>query len=188
MSVETFSQIFRDFAEHLEPTQRLLAEFAANNWAMCADGLLKKTTRIRVWPEPSPAPLVFDWEIDTPYKRRLSFDGPVELMPGPVVGRLMYRADMFENPDGPAVAVMIDRRLAYFSPHCSPETGLICLGDQNDLPPGPLPLDALLEAHVFPIVSYQNRHPIHTMNPDASRYFALDPTAMEGLEPVQPLY
>jgi hypothetical protein len=174
--------------EFLSPLDKLTREFAANNWAACADGLLQRTDRIRVWPEPSPAPLSFEFEIDTPYKRKLTPRAPVELVAGPVRGRILYRRDMFENPDGPLIAVQIDRRLGYFHPNYDRDRGFLCLGDQRNLPPGPQALDLLLENHIFPIVSYQNRSPIHPLDFEAARYFAFQPTAMDGLEPVVPLY
>jgi hypothetical protein len=37
-------------------------------------------------------------------------------------------------------------------------------------------------------LSYQNRRPHHPADFEAARYFALDPDAMSGLEPVPPLY
>jgi hypothetical protein len=46
----------------------------------------------------------------------------------------------------------------------------------------------LLENHVYPIVSYQNRQPTHPADIEAARYFALEPAAMQGLEPAPPLY
>lgn len=171
-----------------DPIGRLTLELFASNWAECRDGLLTKTDRIRVVPEMSPAPRAFRFEIDCPYKRKLDADSPVELMPGPVLGEIIYRADLFQDPDGPCLAVFIDRELGYLHPNYSRERGYLCIGELSDLPPGPIPLDRLLENHLFPIVSYQNRRPTHPADVEAARYFALEPTAMEGLEPVVPLY
>jgi hypothetical protein len=171
-----------------DPIGRLTREMFASNWAECRDGLLAKTTRIRITPELSPAPRAFRFEIDCPYKRKLGGDAPVQWMPGPVLGEIIYRADLFQDPDGPCLAVFIDRELGYFHPNHSRERGYLCIGELNDLPPGPIPLDLLLENHLFPIISYQNRRPSHPADLEAARYFALDPTAMEGLEPVVPLY
>jgi hypothetical protein len=130
-------------------------------------------------------PSSFGFEIDRPYKRRATPDGPVELAPGPLRGTIMYRANLFAaSPDEPTVVVLIDRQCRFHHPNFSPRFGAICLGD---LPHGPIALDALL-LHVFSIVSYQNRNPLHPADIDAAHYFALDPNAMSGLEPVEPLY
>jgi hypothetical protein len=175
-------------AEEDDPLDCIRNEFFANSWKECCDGLLAKTSRLRVWPEVSPAPRVFEFEIDTPYKRKRQEDSSVELMPGPVRGRVIYRGDMFVNPEGPCVVVLIDRTLGYFHPNYSRRNGFLCLGDLSNLPPGPIPLEPLLENHIYPIVSYQNRRPMHPADVEAARYFALDPSAMQGLEPVPPLY
>lgn len=166
------------------PAGRLMRDFLANNWTSCRDGLLKKTDRIRVHPEPSPHPSRFEFEIDLPYKSRPEHDGPVQLMPPPVRGRIMYRPDLFANADLPPVAVQLDPSLRYLHPNVSRQS-YVCLGE---LPHEPFPLDALLENHLFPILSYQNRRPAHPANIDAARYFATDPEAMSGLESVAPLY
>jgi hypothetical protein len=136
----------------------------------------------------SPAPRAFRFEFDCSYKRKLGDDSPVELMPGPVCGEVIYRGDMLLNPDGPCVVVLIDRHLGYFHPNYSRRQGFLCLGDLSNLPPGPIPLEPLLENHVYPIVSYQNRRPAHPADIEAARYFATEPTAMQGLQPVSPLY
>lgn len=171
-----------------EPLGLLTREFFSNTWSDCRDGLLKKTDRIRVSPRSLPIPRAFRFQIDCPYKRKLDADSPVELMPGPVSGEVIYRGDLFQDPDGPCLAVMIDKDLGYFHPNYSRERGYLCIGELNDLPPGPIPLDRLLENHLFPIVSYQNRRPSHPADIEAARYFALEPTAMDGLTPVMPLY
>lgn len=192
--VEHLMRMFLQAAKHDalleedEPLGRLACEFFANNWSECRDGLLTRTQRIRVWPELSAAPRAFRFEIDCPYKRKLGPEWPVELMPGPVSGEVIYRGDLFTNPDGPCLVVLIDRSLGYFHPNYNRRQGYLCIGDMNDLPPGPLPLGQLLENHVFPIVTYQNRRPAHPADREAAYYFALDPTAMSGLEPVEPLY
>ena len=171
-----------------DPLTRLALEFFANNWAECRDGLLMCTQRIRVWPEFSPAPRAFRFEIDCPYKRKLGPDAPVELMPGPVRGEVIYRRDLLCHDEGPSLVVLIDRDLAYFHPNYSRAQGFLCIGDEKNLPPGPMPLGRFLENHVFPIVSYQNRRTTHPADIEAARYFALEPSAMSGLEPVEPLY
>jgi hypothetical protein len=177
-----------DLPEEDSPLGKLAREFFANNWAICRDGLLRRTTKIRVRPEPDPAPRVFRFEIFTRYKRKFDTSSVVELMPGPARGRILYRADMFENPEPPTVAVLLDRDQGFFHPNYSRKHGVLCIGDERNLPPGPLPLDVLLENHIYPIVSYQNRRPAHPADVEAAMYFAQDPTAMEGLEPVEPLY
>ena len=128
-----------------EPLGRLAREFFVSNWQQCRDGLLSKTTRIRVMPEPSPVPRAFRFEIDCPYKRKRDADAPVELMPGPVRGQVLYRSDLFQDPEGPCVAVLIDPDLAYFHPNYSRTRQYLCIGDLGDLPPGPIPLDRLLQ-------------------------------------------
>jgi hypothetical protein len=175
-------------AEEDTPLGRLAREYFTANWIECRDGLLRRTTKIRVVPEPDPAPRAFWFEIDCRYKRKFDTSSVVEMMPGPVSGRILYRSDLFENPELPAVAVLIDRNLGYFHPNFSRQHGVLCLGDERNLPRGPLPLGPLLENHVYPIISYQNRHPAHPADLEAARYFALDPTAMDGLERVEPLY
>lgn len=177
-----------DLPEEDTPLGKLIREFFTNNWAMCRDGLLQRTTKIRVQPETNSAPRAFRFQIATPYKRKLDSNSVVELLPGPVRGRILYRGDMFENPEPPTVAVMLDRDQAYFHPNYARKQGFLCIGDEQNLPPGPLPLDVLLENHVYPIITYQNRRPAHPADLEAAQYFALDPTAMEGLEPVDPLY
>lgn len=178
-----------DLPEEDDPLSRLTCEFFSTNWLDCRDGLLTKTKRLRVWPEFSPAPRAFRFEIDAPYKRKLSADAPVELMPGPICGEVLYRGDLFLNPqEGPCVAVLIERELGYFHPNYSRRHGYLCLGDLSNLPPGPIPLEPLLENHVYPIISYQNRRSAQPADVEAARYFALNPTAMEGLEPALPLY
>ena len=188
--LEAMGRIPGTFNGHiaLSPLSQNALEFFANNWAATADGLLKKTDRIRVLPEQSPAPLAFDFEIDTPYKRKQGPESTVELMPGPVRGRIFYRADMFENPGGPQAAVMIDPLLGYFHPNYDGNRGILCYGDPRNLPNGPLQLGPLLENQIYPVLSYQNRRPSHPLDLEAARYFALDPAAMNGLEPPQPLY
>ena len=166
------------------PLARITRDFFQYNWIYCRDGLLAKTRRIRVEPLGLPAPRVFKFEIDTPFKRRRE-DGSLELEPGPVRGTIYYRPDLMVNPDSPAIAVTLDRELGFFHPNFSRKHSAACLGD---LPGGPYPLDALLEDHVFPILSYQNRRPSHPADVEAARYFALDPQAMVGLDRVEPLY
>ncbi len=179
-----------DLPEEDTPLGKLARQFFTNNWTMCRDGLLRRTTRIRVQPEPEPgpAPRVFRFEIASRYKRKFDSSSVVELMPGPIRGRILYRGDMFENPLPPTVAVLLNRDQGYFHPNCARKQGILCIGDEQNLPPGPLPLDVLLENHVYPIITYQNRRPAHPADLEAARYFALDPTAMEGLERVDPLY
>ncbi|HUG92072.1 MAG TPA: hypothetical protein VML55_14630, partial [Planctomycetaceae bacterium] len=174
-----------DLPDEDTPLGRLTREFFGNNWGTCRDGLLARTQRIRVRPDASPWPRVFQFEIDCPFKRKLGPEHPVELMPGPIRGTILYRPDLFRNPHEPALAVRLPRGQAYFHPNYSRTLGLVCLGD---VPPGPFPLDALLENHLYPILSYQNRRPSHPADFESARYFALDPEAMSGLEPVRPLY
>jgi len=188
---ELFAQLFRILktADDLPPADTPLGkhtrEFFQNIWYTCASGLLAKTQRIRVLPEPNP-PHIFHFEMDLPYKQKFLDDtDPVRLMPGPVRGVVIYRPDLLSNLHQPSVAVRLDPAIGFYHPNYSRKHGLICLGD---LPPGPFPLDSLLEHHLFPILSYQNRRPSHPADVAAARYFATSPEAMQGLEPVSPLY
>lgn len=176
-----------DLPDPTTPLGKLTREFFRNNWETCRDGLLKRTQRIRVLPEPTPAPRTFRFEIVLPYKRKLSADAPVELMPGPIRGTVIYRPDLLANLDEPSVAVRLDASMAYLHPNHSRALGFVCLGDTTEFQ-GPVPLDLLLANHLYPILSYQNRRPHHPADVEAARYFALDPEAMVGLDPVPPLY
>lgn len=170
------------------PLAMIAAEFFCNNWADACDGLLQKTRLLRVYPEWAAAPRAFRFELDRPYKRKRGPEAPVELCPGPILGLIRYRADLFANPNLPYIAVQIDPTLAFFHPNCSRQRGcLVCLGD---LPETlfPYPLDLLIETRLYPILTYQDRRPSHPFDLEAARYFALQPEAMEGLEPVAPLY
>lgn len=170
------------------PADKLMCDFLQNSWERCRDGLLRRTSILSVEPEPWLGPRVYRFKINCPYKRKAGTNGPVELMPGPVSGMIHYRRDMFASPELPYIAVQIDPRLGYFHPNCSRRRGsLVCLGE---IPPTAFPfaLDLLLENHLYPIVTYQNRHPAHPFDEEAARYFALEPTAMQGLEPAKPLY
>jgi hypothetical protein len=176
-----------DLPDSSTPLGMLTREFLRNTYDNCVSGLLVKTKRIRVIPEPAPTPRVFHFEMDLPYKRKLGPDAPVELMPGPIRGAIIYRPDMFANLHEPSVAVRLDPSMAYFHSNFSRRHGLVCLGDTTEFR-GPIDLELLLENHLYPILTYQNRTPSHTADVEASRYFALDPDAMTGLEPAPPLY
>jgi len=170
------------------PAGILACEFFANNWATCRDGLLQRTGRVRVIPEPSPAPRTFRFEIDRQFKSKRGLDAPVELLPGPVRGTIHYRPDLFVDPDGPHIAVQVDPHQGFFHPNCARHFGsLICIGE---LPANlfPFPLDILIETRLYPILSYQDRQPSHPFDLEAAAYFARDPQALHGLEPVEPLY
>jgi len=188
--VDHFSRL-AEFADGMPcedtPLGILTRQFFQNNWRNCKEGLLCKTNKIRVWPAPGQAPRTFKFEIDCRYKCKRSLDAPVELMSGPVRGNVFYRPDVFANTDDPAVAVALDQDQSFFHANYSRAKGFICLGE---LPPNPypFPLDLLLENLVYPLVSYQSRRPVHPFDLEAAHYFALDPDAMQGLEPVEPLY
>ncbi len=167
------------------PLGEMTREFLGNSWKTCRDGLLQRTERIRVVPEPMAAPRMFKFEMELPFKSKRGPDDPITLEPGPIRGMVIYRPDLLANLHLPSVAVRLDPALGYLHPNYSRQHNLICLGD---LPPGPFPLDSLLENHIFPILSYQNRRPVHPADIEAAQYFALDPDAMSGLEPVMPLY
>jgi hypothetical protein len=169
------------------PLGRLSRQFFENNWRNCRDGLLRKTSRLRVWPEPSPAPRTFEFEVDSPYKCKRGADAPVELVPGPIRGTIYYRPDIFVNTEDPAIAVALDRSQWLLHPNYSRKLGFICLGE---LPtsPYPFPLDSLLQHLIYPICTYQHKRPVHPFDLEAARYFAFDPDAMQGLEPAASLY
>ncbi|MGD9856131.1 MAG: hypothetical protein AB7U20_14400 [Planctomycetaceae bacterium] len=176
-----------DLPDPTTPLGQMTREFFTDSWEACRDGLLQKTTRIRVVPQPLPAPRIFSFEIDLPFKRKLGRDTPVELMPGPIRGTVIYRPDFLANLNEPCVAVRIDPSLGFFHCNYSRRFGLLCLGDTTAFQ-GPIPLDILLANHLYPILTYQNRSAIRPADLDAAHYFALDPQAMVGLEPVPPLY
>ena len=169
------------------PLGMLTREFLVNTYENALAGLLSKTKRIRVIPEPAPTPRIFHFEMDLPYKRKFGPDAPVELMPGPIRGAIIYRPDMFANLLEPSVAVRLDPSLGYFHSNYSRRHNLVCLGDTTEFR-GPIDLEILLESHLYPILSYQNRRPHHTADVEASQYFAFHDDAMNGLEPVPQLY
>jgi hypothetical protein len=155
---------------------------------------LDRSSILRVYPEPSPAPRIFRYEIDRPYKRKAARSASVETMPGPIRGSIHYRADLLVDSSLPHIAVRVDPDLDLFHPNClrardsSPARGcLICLGELPNNP-YPFPLDLLISTRVFPILSYADRRPANPLDWEAAEYFALDPNAMQGLEPVPPLY
>jgi hypothetical protein len=184
---ERFMRWLRE-AQRMPELSESALEFFANNWQSCVDGLLSRSSLVRVVPDSLPAPMSFHFAFQIPYKAKLGPHEPVVLMPGPIRGEIHYRQNMFEEPDGPTIAVLLDRRQGYFSPHYSRERGFLCIGDETNLPRGPLPLDQVLENHIYPILSYQNRHPRHTADIEASHYFACDPDALQGIVPALPLY
>lgn len=162
-------------------------EFFAESWRGTRDGLLARTHRLRVEPDPGPFPMRFRFEFDLPYKRKAGPDAPVELVDGPLSGSILYRPDLMAlDPDHrePTMAVFLDQGQKFFHPNFSRSFGMLCIGD---IPPGPFPLDALLE-HLYGIFTYQNRTPSDPADLEAARYFATDPEAMCGLETVEPLY
>ena len=140
---------------------------------------------MRVEPQPSPAPRVFRFELDVPFKQKRGPEALVERVAGPLTGTIRYRPDLYTAPaDEPSVLVFVDRQLHLFHPNFSRQHGWLCTGH---LPPGPFPLEALLE-HVYGILTYQNRSTSDPADLQAARYFATDPGAMDGLELVEPLY
>ncbi len=171
------------------PAVRVTREFLANNWARARDGLLAKTRLIEVQPEMSAAPRVFRFAMHRPYKRK-GADGRVELVPGPILGTVFYRHDLFTcDDDVPTVAVALHDRDTFHA-NFSRRYGLLCLGAVGELGGaggGPIPLDRLLE-HVYRIMSYANFRVTHPADLEAARYFAADPDALCGLEHVEPLY
>lgn len=158
-------------------------EFFANNWAEARDGLLSRTQRVRVQPLPGIGPRCFSYEFDRPYKFKHP-EGIVELAPGPVTGTIRYRPNVLTPDPGSRSFIVLLDSPAFYHPNYSRTHGLLCTGD---LPPGPFPLDALLE-HLYSIVCYQNMDLANPADHEAVRYFATDPEALEGLTDVEPLY
>jgi hypothetical protein len=191
LSFEQFLCYLADIGTSSEaesPTLLLSDQFFASGWESCRDGLLKRTRRIRAWPSLPGPPRVIRFEIDCPFKCKRALDAPVELKPGPIRGTIIYRRDLFAVPDEPLIAVLLDQDQDYFHPNYSRRHGALCLGALTETNAGPVPLSLLLENHLFPILSYQNRRPAHPADVEAAQYFALNPAAMRGLEPVAPLY
>jgi hypothetical protein len=170
------------------PLMKIAREFFVNNWNDCREGLLAKTSLLRVYPQWSAMPCTFRFELDRPYKSKRGHNGPVELQPGPIRGLIAYRADLFVDTSVPYIAIQVDPALNFFHPNSSRQRGsLVCLGE---LPDNlfPFPLDLLLETRLYPILTYQDRRPSSPFDLDAANYFALHPEAMDGLEPAEPLY
>jgi hypothetical protein len=184
--MHSIAQMHDDLPPVDTPAGRITREFFANNWANCCDGLLAKTNKIRVTPQPSAAPHVFRYEIATKYKRKAGRDAEVELMPGPIRGTIHYRSDVFSSPMGPAIAARVDLDQQILHPNVSRQHGFVCLGELP-LSPFPFPLDPLLE-HLYTILTYQNYRPSHPLDMEAAAYFALEADALAGLEGVEPLY
>ena len=169
------------------PLGRIVREFFQNNWINCRDGLLKRTSTLRVFPLVEKVPRLFRFELDRPFKRKAGEAGTIELAQGPICGTIHYRPDLFVNQTDLPIAVQLDLEQQYFHPNCSRQHGFVCLGELPPVP-YPFPLDLFLECHLFPVLSYQNRRPSHALDREAAMYFALDADAMSGLEPVEPLY
>jgi hypothetical protein len=165
------------------PTGRLTAEFFRHNWDH-AQPLLRKSPRLRVRPHTSAA-RAFAFELRVPFKRQRHPDAPIDVAPGPLCGDIVYAPDLFGAPaEQPPVAVLIDRRLGLLHPNYSRRFGVLCLGH---LPPGPVPLDALLE-HIYGIATYQNVSTSDPADPEAAAWFAHDPDALAGLPAPAPLW
>jgi len=173
-----------DLPDEATEEGRAARAFFSNNWSQAQRGILARTTRVRVWPVPGPGPRIFTFAVDLPYKRKRP-DGSVELAPGPVRGTIHYRANLFSPElDRRSITVLLDSTPGFYHPNYSRAQGALCIGD---VPDGPFPLDALIE-HLYGIVSYQNRDSNNPADLEAVRYFSTDPTALEGLEDVPPLY
>jgi hypothetical protein len=167
------------------PYGRISREFLERSWCDARDGLLARTTRLRVRPEAGPSPRAFRFELDLPYLRKRSADAPVERVHGPLQGTIRYRADLFTAPqEEPSVVVFVDREQRLFHPNYSPRFGVLCIGG---IPSGPFPLENLLE-HVYSILTYENTSTSDPADLEAARYFDQDPDARAGLLPVRPLY
>lgn len=160
----------------------LRAEYFENNWCEARDGLLARTSKIRVEPQAGRAPTRFRFELDRPFKRKCP-DGAVELAPGPVRGLICYHPDPFASvPGQAAVLVLIDPAAGLYHPNHSRASGILCLGELHGTPA----LAPLLE-HVWGILSYDNLTVSHPADVEASAFFSA-PEARDGLPPAEPLY
>ena len=164
-------------AAHVDPDSR---EFLDDTWSQAERGLLSKTKLLRV--ERGPAPNVFRFELDRPFKTR-GDDGLVHLAPGPIRGTIHYGTDLFRL-DAARPSIFVDREHRLVHPNYSFLHGALCAGD---LPRGAFPLEALLE-HLYGVLSYADCNPADPADLAAADYFRHDPEARRGLEPVQPLY
>jgi hypothetical protein len=162
---------------------RATRAFFANNWEEAREGLLSRTRRVRVRPLPGTGPRSFSYEVDRPYKCKRP-QGIVELAPGPVSGTIRYRPNVLApDPGSHSVLVFVDSD-GFYHPNYSRKHGVLCIGD---IPPGPFPLEALIE-HLYSIISYQNMDSTNPWDLEAVRYFGTDPDALKGLTEVEPLY
>lgn len=165
------------------PSARLSAEFFQHNWAS-VQPLLAKAPRLRLHPR-SATPRILDFELDVAFKRQLRPAGPIDLAAGPLCGTIVYAADLFCGAaTQPLVTVLIDPALGLLHPNFSRLHGVLCLGH---LPPGPFPLDALLE-HLYTILTYQNVSAADPADAGAAVWYANDPHPRAGLPPTRPLW
>lgn len=167
------------------PLSTLMRMFCQSNWENMQTGLLRRTDRIRMTAERGDFPRRFRFDIDLPFKRKLGPHAPVELMPGPIRGVIIYRPNLYAYPSEPAIAVRLDRTPGFFHANYSRSRHLLCLGH---IPPGPFELNVFVESHLYPILSYQNQVLSDAFDSEAAAYFATHPDALSGLRPVPPLY
>jgi hypothetical protein len=166
-----------------DPVGPAVRSFFSNNWRSAREGLLARTTVVRVTPLPPEGPRVFCFEIDRPYKRKLA-SGQVVLDEGPIEGLISYQSTVLNPPAGVHPILVFVTSEGFYHPNFGRQHSVLCLGD---LPRGPFPLDALVE-HVYGIVTYQNVDVHHALDREAASYFARDPLAFEGLDDVPTLY
>ena len=162
---------------------RRTRDWLERNWADAREGLLAKSTRLRVSPPTSASPNTFRFTLERGYKRR-NADGTIGLAPGPITGLIKFRPDLLTAPeDETRVLVLVDPSVGLLHPQHDPRSGLLCCGDLY----GMVSLEAAL-VHVFTILTYQNCNVTSALDVEAARYFATDPGARAGLEPVEPLW
>ena len=164
------------------PAGSAAREFFLNGWLEAEEGLLARSSIVRVTPRGLPAPTAFELEFDVPYKRQRP-DGEVELAPGPLRGALFYRSDPFD-PEiaGTQVQVLLEDH-SLLHPNFSRRYGALCLGA---LPPA-LSLEPLLEL-LYAIVSYQELSVDDPADAGAAAWFRASPDAFNGLDHPLPLY
>ncbi|MGA2034640.1 MAG: hypothetical protein ABSG68_20525, partial [Thermoguttaceae bacterium] len=132
-------------------------------------------------------PRCFHFELDRPYLRQETPGGRLEIHPGPISGRIVYRRDLFaasQPADIPTVAVVLDHQVRMFHPNVSLQAGYLCA----HLPAGPASLETLLAAMVA-IFGYSVYRCSSPLNREAAEVFATRAEeVLKDLPPMEPLY
>lgn len=166
------------------PRGRAARDFFNGNWTN-AQALLSRTERIRVVPDDPDCPRGFRFEVRTPFLRKRRAFSDVELMPGPIRGRIFYHSDpLGASSEVPRVVVLLDGDQALLHPNHSRRFGILCLGH---LAPEPIELTRLLP-HLYAILTYENMSLAEPADPEAAAYFGNHPDPLRGLPMAEPLY